>query len=77
MRFTDMNYLHPDQNDTRKCDRCGHQVGIYPSGQDFLKIHPNAMIICTQCADHPIPMDAPSNQIRREMTESHKRDLFK
>ena len=32
MRLADMHRVHPDMV-TRVCHKCGHKVGIYPSGQ--------------------------------------------
>jgi hypothetical protein len=48
MRFEDMELIHPDQIE-RKCNRCGHTVGIYPSGQSVLKRYPAMEIVCQVC----------------------------
>lgn len=74
MRLRDMNFIHPDQDDSRICDRCGYQVGIYPSGQEFLLKFADARIVCNVCADLPIPLDAPSAKIRQEVRDSRKRE---
>jgi ribosomal protein L40E len=49
-RLADMRYRHPHQVDDHVCSKCGEKVGIYPSGQAALKAHPNAVVICAQCA---------------------------
>jgi len=33
----------------RNCGKCGGRVMIAPSGQDFLKEHPSAEIMCANC----------------------------
>ena len=50
MRLIDMRRIHPGQDNTRVCSKCGFQVGIYPSGQAALKANPGAVIICALCA---------------------------
>jgi DNA-directed RNA polymerase subunit RPC12/RpoP len=51
MRLTEMRYVHPQQDNSRVCAKCGKQVGIYPSGQAMLKAHANMRVICTHCFD--------------------------
>jgi hypothetical protein len=73
MRLVDMGRIHPGQDNSHKCSRCGYQVGIYPSGQDFLRKNDTARIVCTICADvssKSIIFEAPSDQIIQEMRES-------
>ena len=48
MRLADMKRVHPDQI-TGKCRTCGHDVGIYPSGQRVLREHPDVEIVCQVC----------------------------
>jgi len=50
MRLADMIRRHPNQDNSHKCGICGHQVGIYPSGQVELKAHPESVILCQVCA---------------------------
>jgi hypothetical protein len=50
MRLADMNRVHPAQDNSHACSACGHQVGIYPSGQRALRQHPNMKIMCIRCA---------------------------
>lgn len=49
MRLDDMHRIHPKQDNSRSCIRCGHQVGIYPSGQEALARDPTLDIICPHC----------------------------
>jgi hypothetical protein len=49
-RLTDMTKMHPQQDDTHKCSKCGYPVGIYPSGQKALKKWPKIKIMCMPCA---------------------------
>ena len=54
MRLADMARMHPAQDDTQVCSKCGHAVGIYPSGQAALRKWPGMRVICVQCAtDRP------------------------
>ena len=48
MRLADMKVVHPDQI-TGKCATCGHAVGIYPSGQNVIKQHPDTKLTCQVC----------------------------
>ena len=50
MRLCDMHRVHPDQDDSKVCSKCGFQVGIYPSGQRILEQKPHMKIICNVCA---------------------------
>ena len=49
MRLADMATIHPQQDNTRVCDVCKSQVGIYPSGQSALWRDPDARIHCQRC----------------------------
>lgn len=53
MRLADMKRVHPQQI-VRKCARCGHKVGIYPSGQEVMRHHPEVELVCQVC-HHPDP----------------------
>ena len=48
MRLADMVRVHPDQI-TSRCAVCGHEVGIYPSGQLVLKRMPGLRVVCQIC----------------------------
>jgi hypothetical protein len=48
MRLADMERVHPNQI-TGQCSGCGHVVGIYPSGQQAMKAHPDIKIVCQVC----------------------------
>ena len=48
MRLSDMQRVHPEQVSGR-CVECGHEVGIYPSGQNALKTHPGMKVVCQVC----------------------------
>ena len=49
MRLVEMARVHPAQDNSRVCGTCGHQVGIYPSGQRALRQF-KLTILCTHCA---------------------------
>jgi hypothetical protein len=49
MRLADMHRVHPKQDNSRVCDTCGEQVGIYPSGQKVLQRLPKARVYCSHC----------------------------
>lgn len=50
MRLADMFMVHPRQLDTHACSQCGHQVGIYPSGQAVLRRYAGRVdIVCSRC----------------------------
>jgi hypothetical protein len=51
MRLDQMQYKHPDQNNSKKCGLCGARVGIYPSGQRALAKDSRLQIICNVCAE--------------------------
>jgi hypothetical protein len=51
MRIDQMQYKHPDQNNSKKCGLCGAKVGIYPSGQRALAKDSRLQIICNVCAE--------------------------
>jgi hypothetical protein len=49
MRLADMTRVHPDQI-IEKCSRCGHDVGVYPSGQRVMKLYPGGIdLVCSVC----------------------------
>lgn len=50
MRLKDMRRVHPEQDETHVCAQCGERVGIYPSGQQLLKDHPDLVVVCHLCA---------------------------
>jgi hypothetical protein len=49
MRLCDMHRLHPSQDNSRVCARCGEPVGIYPSGQAALRRDSSLKIVCNAC----------------------------
>lgn len=49
-RLIDMVRHHPQQDNTKACSRCGSVVGMYPTGQRALAEHPEAVLVCLQCA---------------------------
>jgi hypothetical protein len=72
MRLADMTLVHPDQIE-RQCYRCGHTVGVYPSGQQVLaEFDPRIDIVCQCCADStsgqlaPGALAEPSQSVRRQ-----------
>jgi hypothetical protein len=48
MRLADMQRVHPNQI-VGHCVDCGHEVGIYPSGQNVIKTYPGIKIVCQIC----------------------------
>jgi hypothetical protein len=59
MRLADMTRVHPHQDESRVCSRCGERVGIYPSGQRALAAVPDLEIVCHVCCDPGIGLLAP------------------
>lgn len=49
MRISDMVVMHPKQI-TRECHQCHQPVGVYPTGQRIMRLHPRIKLICTVCA---------------------------
>ena len=75
MRLADMRRVHPAQDNSRACAKCGHRVGIYPSGQAALRNHPGMAIRCLVCAMQEGPPDgafpaAPIEEILEESRQS-------
>jgi hypothetical protein len=73
MRLADMLLVHPQQDNSRVCSRCGDQVGIYPSGQDILARHPDTIITCSACAG-PLGPAVLAPGALEEPFQSHKRE---
>jgi hypothetical protein len=57
MRLVNMRKVHPAQDNSRVCSRCGSRVGIYPSGQRALRQYPGLPVICLQCSVKGAPPD--------------------
>jgi hypothetical protein len=77
MRLKDMWKVHPDQDNSRACSKCGETVGVYPTGQRALRDNPGAVIICAVCAN-PQPGDKGQpagswSAIARELRDSVRR----
>ena len=73
MRLADMTVTHPDQI-TAACHRCGHNVGVYPSGQKVLKQHPGARTVCVRCAKpKAFAIGVPAAETREEL-DAERRD---
>jgi hypothetical protein len=75
MRYIDMTRMHPDQDDTHKCHKCGFGVGIYPTGQRALAENPKMKITCVHCASLAPPGTeiypaGPIDEIMQESRES-------
>lgn len=73
VRLADMRRVHPQQIES-KCERCGHVVGIYPSGQLMLDVYrDNIEVVCSVC--HTPTSDAmlaPGAEI--EPFQSHRKN---
>ena len=50
MRLADMHRVHPEQV-VDVCHLCGELVGVYPSGQQVMREHPDAMLVCQVCRE--------------------------
>ena len=49
MRLVDMYKVHPEQV-TMDCAVCGEKVGVYPSGQKAMRLHPGPVeVVCQVC----------------------------
>lgn len=59
MRLEDMWIQHPDQDNSRTCNYCGKQVGVYPDGQEIIKTYgkENVVLICQICSLPPYLKD--------------------
>jgi hypothetical protein len=73
MRLADVLLVHPQQDNSRVCSKCGCQVGIYPSGQDILARHPDTIITCNHCAG-PLASAVLAPGALEEPFQSHKRE---
>lgn len=49
-RLMSMRRMHPAQDNSHACSRCGERVGVYPSGMRALQANPGMEIICMPCA---------------------------
>lgn len=49
MRLAEMVRVHPRMITDKTCDDCGHQVGIYPSGQNVIRQNQSTRIVCNHC----------------------------
>src|SRR5690348_14830419 len=75
MRLADMSLVHPQQDNSRVCSKCGRQVGIYPSGQAVLARHPDTVITCNVCAGPELAVNAIlAPGALEEPFQSHKRE---
>ena len=60
----------------KTCSECGERVMVAPSGQELLKCHPKAKILCTACF-RPTPGDIVQSaaktmaEIRAEVRAAH------
>jgi hypothetical protein len=77
MRLADMGRVHPGQDNSRVCSKCGERVGIYPSGQRALRNFPAMPVVCFVCAQgvkgaRSFPA-APWDEIKREVAASTER----
>jgi hypothetical protein len=51
MRLAEMHQIHPRQDNSRVCAKCGERVGIYPSGQALLRRRRKVRILCNHCLE--------------------------
>jgi hypothetical protein len=75
MRYKDMGRIHPKQDNSKTCSKCGLQVGIFPTGQIYLRKFPKAKIICSVCVDNTYDgrTVAPHADMIREARETRPR----
>jgi hypothetical protein len=74
MRLADMHLVHPDQDDSRVCSKCGETVGVYPSGQAVLARRPDATITCQVCAGPMGPSTLLAPGALEEPFQSHRKE---
>lgn len=48
MRLADMERVHPEQI-VATCSSCGHEVGVYPSGQKIMRKIRGVKLVCQVC----------------------------
>jgi hypothetical protein len=75
MRLADMHRVHPRQDNSRVCSRCGERVGVYPSGQAVLRERAGVVLVCVPCAMADRPPDAvawaaPPDELAQESRDS-------
>lgn len=78
MRLEDMYRVHPRQK-TYKCHTCGHDVGIYPSGQDAIARNKDIVVLCQVCIKalrikHGDRIDVVSPEVFKEIRESKPKE---
>ena len=49
-RLGDMTVMHPEQVE-KICTKCGHVVGVYPTGQRAIRDYPDMKVVCSVCVD--------------------------
>lgn len=72
-RLIDMTRMHPAQDNSHACSRCGRRVGVYPTGQRALQAYPRMKILCAPCADadmKPDDINGPAGSIEDIIKES-------
>jgi ribosomal protein L33 len=76
MRLADMGRIHPQQDNTKFCSNCNERVGIYPTGQAWLKKNPKTKLICSICVDKNYSgrTVAPMSEMARESRETRPRE---
>jgi hypothetical protein len=78
MRLKDMWRTRPDQDNSKVCSKCGIQVGIFPSGQAFLKERPDVKIVCFACMSaerNANVIEVPVPGALSEMTDTELKEL--
>jgi DNA-directed RNA polymerase subunit RPC12/RpoP len=84
MRTADMVVVHPLTDFSRKCARCGEEVGIYPSGQAVIgRFGKKTEIVCNYCIGaeqvsgaQPAPgaLSEAGQSIRNPFRQEHSHD---
>jgi hypothetical protein len=73
MRLAEMHRVHPRQDDSRVCSKCGERVGIFPSGQAVLQRDPTTQIFCHICyvnGEAPADIETMAPGAEGELSES-------
>jgi hypothetical protein len=74
MRLADMLLVHPEQDNSHVCSKCGETVGVYPSGQAILARHPGTVITCQICAGQLGPSTLLAPGALEERLQSHRKE---
>jgi len=71
-RLRDLTRVHPRMSVAYHCDRCGEQLGIFPTGQETIQHfgRENIELICPHCAQPKLTLDKLTPQHLEEIREA-------